>query len=150
MASEADSTYSTEIDELYTDDEIDVVRSQAELLLNQACAGGFSAESDAMVVTEPFAPFSILYVNEAWCKLCAYSQLEADGNDCSTLLRGPATNRRTVARMMSLCMAGEPCVGAYLINYKADGTPFLNEVQIVSDAVKGHEGSPPTFFAAKL
>jgi|EP00966_Prymnesium_polylepis_P181626 PAS domain-containing protein len=150
MGSDADSTCSTEIDELYTDDEIDVVRSCAELLLGHACAGGFSAERDAMVITEPFAPFSILYVNEAWCKLCEYSQLEADGNDCSTMLRGPATNRRTVARMMSLCLAGEPCVGAYLVNYKAGGTAFLNEVQIVSDAVKGHDGCPPTFFAAKL
>ena len=134
------------IQDTATTDEIDFLRCRAERLLSERCAGGFSGDVDAMVITEAFAPYSIVHVNQAWCELCKFTSSDAVGNSC-VMVQGPRTDMRTLRRLMKRVTAAEPCTGAYLYNYKGDGSLFMNEVQIVSGAVADH---PPTFFAAKL
>merc|ERR1712039_146657 len=127
--------------------EVDAVISDAEALLSQICSGGFSAEEDAMVVTEAVPPYSIVHVNDAWCRLCKYSRLEADHNTCAIMLQGPQTNICVLKAMMERVRRGE-VVGAYLDNFKADGSHFTNKIQIVR--VPPASDEEPAYFAAKL
>ena len=134
------------VQDMPSSEEIDFIRSRAEKLLSERCAGGFSGDDDAMVVTEAFSPYSIVYVNEAWCELCKLTSHEAVGSSFR-MMQGPRTDMQMLRRLMKHVVANEPCTGAYLYNYKGDGSLFMNEVQIVSDA---SGSNPPTFFAAKL
>jgi len=93
------------------------------------------------VVTESSFPYAILAVNEAWCSMCGFSSLEAEGNTLG-MLHGELTDTRVAHSMMKGVLDGES-TGAYLVNYRADGSNFLNEVQIVVDP-------RCAFFAAKL
>jgi|ERR1712039_458356 len=109
-------------------------------LLDSVCQGGCT-DTDAIVITETEAPYTILYVNAAWRALCGFSELEADGNTMH-LLHGPLTDTSMARRMMK-AVAESGNAGSYLVNYRGDGSSFLNEVQIARDT----EG---LFLAAKL
>ena len=68
----------------------------------------------------------IVGVNRAWVKMCQFPALEAFGMT-PRILQGPNTNVEA-ARDFSMQLQGGVAAVASLINYRKDGTPFVNHV----------------------
>lgn len=76
--------------------------------------------------TEPERP--LIYVNDAFEELTGYSKSEALGRNCR-FLQGPGTDPMVVAEMRAGLDAAVP-VSVELLNYRKDGVPFWNKVDI--------------------
>ncbi|RJF90602.1 PAS domain-containing protein [Sphingomonas cavernae] len=70
----------------------------------------------------------IVAVNQAFCQLTGYTSEEVIGRNCR-FLSGPETESGALARLREAIHGGFPIV-TELINYRADGEPFLNAVMI--------------------
>ncbi|MFC4407237.1 PAS domain S-box protein [Haloarchaeobius iranensis] len=70
----------------------------------------------------------LLYVNEGFERVTGYGADEALGRDCR-FLQGEATDPDRVATLREHIDAEEPVL-VELINYREDGTPFWNQVQV--------------------
>jgi PAS domain S-box-containing protein len=68
------------------------------------------------------------YVNPEFCRLTGYDRDEVVGRDCR-MLQGERTGEGPVAAMAAAIRA-EESVQEELLNYRADGTPFWNEVTV--------------------
>jgi len=88
----------------------------------------FNEETEAIVFTEPVAPFRITHANAAWCDMCGYSLEEIEGAT-NALLQGPDTDLSVVADLMRSVRRSEPAIGT-VVNYKKGGERFVNQVQI--------------------
>ena len=77
-------------------------------------------------MTRPDAP--LIWVNAAFRELTGYSDHQVSGRNCRPL-RGPATDRRTIAELGAAVAAGRQ-VRTRLLNYRADGVPWWNELQL--------------------
>ncbi len=88
---------------------------------------------DAVVILqagpEPGPGRSVLYVNEAFCKLSGYSRSEVIGRSLH-FLRGPDSDPETLARLRAAMDAGTP-LRVELRNYRKDGTPFWVDLSAV-------------------
>ena len=83
----------------------------------------------ARVITEGHSPFRILRVNRAWTETCGFQPDEAVG--CTfQIMQGSATCRKSLAELSQKLRAGLSAA-QLLINYKADGEPFINFLQVV-------------------
>ena len=71
----------------------------------------------------------LVYVNEAFEEITGYSQAEALGRNCR-FLQGPRTQDEPVARMRRAIDTGTP-VSVEILNYRKDGTPFWNQVDVL-------------------
>jgi len=80
------------------------------------------------VLTNPWPPFSVTYVNHAWVHLCGFSAKEVLGKTCS-ILQGALTDRTALANLKAACTACKP-IKVHLINYRKDGMPFGNELSV--------------------
>jgi len=76
----------------------------------------------------------LVYVNEAFTELTGYDQAAAIGTNCR-FLQGPGTEEASVD-VIRAAIAQEETRTAELLNYRADGTPFWNELTVtpVADA----------------
>ncbi|WIA29557.1 hypothetical protein OEZ86_012051 [Tetradesmus obliquus] len=83
----------------------------------------------ARIVTEACYPYRVVYANRAWEQLCGWSADEACGRCGLAFMQGEATDRIAVARINEAVREGER-VAVTVVNYKKDGTPFLNQIQI--------------------
>jgi PAS domain S-box-containing protein len=83
----------------------------------------------ARVVTLATAPHTIIHVNSAWEALCNYSANDILGREGLNFLHGPRTNSKTVDKLNAAIEDGKR-VRVQLVNYKGDGTPFLNKLQV--------------------
>jgi PAS domain S-box-containing protein len=70
----------------------------------------------------------LVYVNEAFEELTGYDRSEAIGRNCR-FLQGEETDPGAVAALRTGIDAGEP-VSVELLNYRADGERFWNEVTV--------------------
>jgi PAS domain S-box-containing protein len=70
----------------------------------------------------------LVFVNDAFTDLVGYDEDEVLGRNCR-FLQGSDTDPETVARMREAIDAGEP-VQVDVLNYRQDGTPFWNRVDI--------------------
>ena len=70
----------------------------------------------------------LLYVNEGFERVTGYDTDEVLGRDCR-FLQGEATDPGRVAVLRERIAAEEPVL-VELINYRKDGTPFWNQVQV--------------------
>ncbi|MBC7640441.1 MAG: SpoIIE family protein phosphatase [Rhodoferax sp.] len=70
----------------------------------------------------------LVWVNPAFTQATGYAFDRAVGRSCS-FLQGPDTDPAAVERLRVALRAGRPVVET-LLNYRADGTPFWNEVAI--------------------
>jgi PAS domain S-box-containing protein len=75
-------------------------------------------------VSQPDAP--LVYINSAFTKLTGYTEEQALGRNCR-FLQGPGTDPVAVARLRE-AVAQRREVRVTLLNYRADGTPFHNEL----------------------
>ncbi|MDS0473612.1 PAS domain S-box protein [Natrinema sp. 1APR25-10V2] len=79
--------------------------------------------SDAEQSDEP-----LVYVNEGFERLTGYEAADSLGRNCR-FLQGEATDPETVATLRERIDANEP-VSVEILNYRADGTPFWNQVRV--------------------
>jgi len=71
----------------------------------------------------------ILYVNESFTRVTGYSLDEVRGKT-PRLLQGPLTDKRPLAMVRSAMKQGKS-IQVELLNYRKDGTPFWNEMDVV-------------------
>jgi len=72
---------------------------------------------------------SVLYVNDAFCRLSGYSQSEVIGRSLY-LLRGPETDAATLEQLRNALDHGQP-LRTELMNYRKDGTPYWVDLSLV-------------------
>ncbi|KAF8073144.1 Blue-light-activated histidine kinase [Scenedesmus sp. PABB004] len=83
----------------------------------------------ARIITEAAPPFRVVHANAAWSRLCGYAAEEAIGQEGLGFMQGEATDRVAVRRINAGVAGGER-LDVTLVNYKKDGTPFLNRLRI--------------------
>ncbi|PSQ65084.1 MAG: bacterio-opsin activator [Halobacteriales archaeon SW_9_67_24] len=82
-----------------------------------------------ITISDPtLADNPLVYVNEAYERITGYTTAEALGRNCR-YLQGEATGDEAVATMRAAIEAERP-VSVELINYRKDGEPFWNRVEI--------------------
>jgi PAS domain S-box-containing protein/diguanylate cyclase (GGDEF)-like protein len=84
---------------------------------------------------------SLLYVNPAFERMTGYSAEDVIGRNCR-VLQGPGTDPLAVDALRRAARTGEP-VRSRLLNYRADGTTFWNQVDLCP--VLGADGEPTHF-----
>ena len=70
----------------------------------------------------------LVYANEGFERLTGYGADDLLGRNCG-FLQGPVTDEDSVDRLREGIAAAEP-VSTELVNYRADGTPFWNQVRV--------------------
>lgn len=82
-----------------------------------------------MIIADAQAPdMPIVFANEAFLSLSGYRRDEVLGRNCR-FLQGPETDQQAVAELSS-AIADNRAITVDLVNYKKDGTPFWNALQI--------------------
>lgn len=84
----------------------------------------------------------IMYANTGFEEMTGYSKAEAMGRNCR-FLQGPGTDDDTVDEIRRAIEAEEP-IQTEILNYRANGTPFWNELTI--SPVMGADSSETTHF----
>jgi PAS domain S-box-containing protein len=84
----------------------------------------------AIIITETTKPYRVVDVNRCWMELCGYTYVEAVGKTIGSLLHGPRTNSQAATTLIHHLLHGENDVGTILVNYKKDGTPFVNRIRV--------------------
>jgi PAS domain S-box-containing protein len=84
---------------------------------------------------------ALVYVNEGFERVTGYDADEVLGRDCR-FLQGEATDPDRVTTLREHIAAEEPVL-VELINYRKDGTPFWNQVQV--SPVEDREGDVSQF-----
>jgi PAS domain S-box-containing protein len=99
-------------------------------------------EPDALVVTD--ADGRVLWVNEAFERLCGRPLADMAGRKPGHVLQGPQTDPAAVERIREALRRREPC-RAELINYHRDGSTYRVDAQIYP--VLDDHGKPVWFVA---
>jgi diguanylate cyclase (GGDEF)-like protein/PAS domain S-box-containing protein len=100
--------------------------------IQEAAAASGIVEVDVTVPDHP-----VTYVSPGFERLTGYAASEVLGLNCR-LLQGPDTDPRTVAVLADAIRAGREA-DVTILNYRADGTPFWNELTIAPQ--HGPDGS---------
>lgn len=101
------------------------------------------AEPDALVVTD--ADSRVIWVNEAFERLCGRSLADMAGRKPGHVLQGPQTDPAAVDRVRAALRDLKPC-RAELVNYHRDGSTYRVDAQIFP--FLDDEGRP-VFFVAR-
>ncbi len=83
----------------------------------------------------------LVYVNDAFAKLTAYSKQDIVGKNCR-FLQGEATNPQT-REALKLSIKNRECCFYDLLNYKKNGTPFWNRLVLFPI---GYTEDEPSFY----
>lgn len=86
------------------------------------------SSSESRVVTEAAPPWRVLQVSSEWCSVTGYTEAQWLGNTCR-MLQGPETCQRTVQVLNDALRAQRP-ITVRMVNYRADRTPFVNDLTI--------------------
>ncbi len=90
-----------------------------------------------VAITDPLTEDApIIYVNDFYMEMTGYDREDLIGRN-PRMLQGVETSARELKKIAKLLRRGEPYRGA-LVNYKADGTPFINNLSIYP--VQNNEG----------
>lgn len=101
----------------------------------------------AAIVTDPSRPDNpIVAANHAFQVLTGYSEAEVLGRNCR-ILGGAKTDRAGAARLRRAVEEGS-CAVVELVNYRKDGSEFLNAVMIAP--VLGDDGRPCCFVGTQM
>lgn len=79
----------------------------------------------------------IILTNQAFVDLTGYSTAEIIGQNCR-FLQGVGTKKEDVAMMRAAIARGDDCIELELLNYRRDGTSFVNALMI--SAIRNDEG----------
>ncbi|MBX9244230.1 SpoIIE family protein phosphatase [Actinotalea ferrariae] len=87
------------------------------------------ASTLSFTISDPHQPDDpLVWVNPAFERVTGYRGADVLGTNCR-FLQGPDTDRSAVARIRAALDAGTT-IADTLLNYRADGTPFWNQVVI--------------------
>lgn len=100
-------------------------RKRQRVTLAEALAN----QTDALLLTQPHAPYAITHVNGPWVEMCGYTLEEVEGLT-NRVLQGPETDAKLLEELMASVRRGEPA-SAQLVNYKKGGARFVNQLQVV-------------------
>jgi len=82
-----------------------------------------------VTISDPSLPDNpLVYLNEAYEEMTGYDREDVIGRNCR-FLQGPETSEEPVRKMREAVDDREP-VSAELLNYREDGSPFWNRVDI--------------------
>ena len=85
--------------------------------------------ASGVVICDPHKPgMPIVFANPAFCAITGYPREEVLGRNCR-FLQGPDTDPAAIAQMRAAVTRREPYHGT-LRNYRQDGTPFWNALNI--------------------
>lgn len=79
------------------------------------------------MVTRSEAPFEIVHVNDAWSRLCGFSQDQCEGKTLK-MIQGELTNTDALQNLTDKVHAGNSGV-TDLINYTSSGRKFRNRLE---------------------
>ncbi|GAB7193075.1 SpoIIE family protein phosphatase [Kineococcus sp. NUM-3379] len=114
-------------------------------VLRARAAADPAAADIALVVTDPRRPGNpLVWVNEAFTRTTGYTAADVLGRNCR-LLQGPGTDPGAVERLRHAVEHGEAAT-VTLLNHRADGTPFWNEMSLTP--VRDAAGEVVNFVAA--
>lgn len=83
-------------------------------------------ENVSFCVCDPhLADMPIIFASEAFCRFTGYTYKEIEGRNCR-FLQGPETSREEVDRIRDAIQSEEER-SVNLLNYRKDGTSFVNE-----------------------
>jgi len=85
--------------------------------------------TDPIVLCDSAFPHQIVHANQAWLEMCGYTLEEVEGLT-NKILTGPETDEEAIADMLSKVRRKEPSLQT-LVNYKAGGQRFINQVRTV-------------------
>lgn len=88
----------------------------------------------------------IVYANAAFLKLTGYDEDEVLGRNCR-FLQGPETDRAAVERVREI-IAGREVSTVELLNYRKDGSSFLNALQL--GPIYGADGELAYYFGSQF
>ena len=100
-----------------------------------------------LCLTDPtVADNPIVFANPAFCELTGYDRDEILGRNCR-FLQGPETSEHSVARIREI-IASQTVSTVEIVNYRKDGTPFINALQL--GPIHDDEGNLSLFFGSQL
>lgn len=100
---------------------------KADFTLMQSLTMG----QQCFVLSDPKLPDNpIVFASPGFYKLTGYTSKEVLGRNCR-FLQGPATDPKHVEVLKKAIAAGTDCT-VCLLNYKADGTPFWNQLFVAA------------------
>lgn len=112
---------------------------------NEAFAA-FSRLSISVLLTDPRQRDNpIIYVNDAFERMTGYSRAAAIGHNCR-FLQGEGTDKRDVD-MIRKAISENRDVSVDILNYRANGAPFLNRLIIAP--ILGDDGQPMFFLGVQ-
>eukprot|EP00013_Stygamoeba_regulata_P000785 CAMPEP_0177637278 /NCGR_PEP_ID=MMETSP0447-20121125/4888_1 /TAXON_ID=0 /ORGANISM="Stygamoeba regulata, Strain BSH-02190019" /LENGTH=1321 /DNA_ID=CAMNT_0019139199 /DNA_START=185 /DNA_END=4150 /DNA_ORIENTATION=- len=90
----------------------------------------FDLEDSALIsdLRRPDQP--IVVANHHFCELSGYAAEEFLGYNCR-FLQGRYTSRETVRRIREAIAAGQPLNACEILNFRRDGTPFINRFELL-------------------
>lgn len=119
------------------------MQAEADLLLRDRA---LSAADVSFSISDPKQPDNpLVWVNPAFTRVTGYGYEEAVGRNCR-FLQGPDTDPAMVDELRTAIRSGRS-VTVTLLNYRADGTPFWNEVAI--SPVRDERGELTHFVAVQ-
>lgn len=101
------------------------------------------SSSESRVVTEAAPPWRVLQVNSEWCSVTGYTEAQWLGNTCR-ILQGPETCQRTV-HVLNDALRAQRQITVRMVNYRADRTPFVNDLTIVPMPQRAAPGAATHF-----
>ena len=104
------------------------------------------SSSESRVVTEAAPPWRVLQVNSEWCSVTGYTEAQWLGNTCR-ILQGPETCQRTV-HVLNDALRAQRQITVRMVNYRADRTPFVNDLTIVPMPQRAAPGAATHFVAS--
>jgi PAS domain S-box-containing protein len=119
----------------------DLKRREAELARlasqNQKLAAAVSAATSGIIITDPSqADNPIIFVNPAFEAMTGYRSDEILGRN-ARFLQGPESDPESISSIRTAVAGGQP-IKIDLLNYRSDGSPFWNELNL--SPVRAAEG----------
>ncbi len=123
--------------------EVELIRLAEE---NRRLAAAVGATQAGVVISNPRLPDNpIVFVNPAFCQITGYEAPEAIGRNCR-FLQGPNTDQAALEEFRRGLTEDRP-VAVELLNYRKDGTPFWNRVNL--SPVLDEDGTASYFVAVQ-
>ena len=109
-------------------------------------AAAVKATRMPMVISDPRLPDNpIVFVNDAFCRLCGYAREEILGRNCR-FLQGAETDPDAVALIRSAIKATQT-IKIDILNYRKTGETFWN--RLLMAPVRDAQATSPTFSRAR-